>query len=266
MIEGYRVPNSLAATTMPVPYREAPPSPSTVGMLLDFGVAAVVAALVALFVTGELPISWSLVTGGKTTVRPADAAAHTASAPSKLESSTTALPQPSTAAAPTRPEGQSARMAVALASTASTTAPPADAASSPSPQPALGAATRSEETGKGQQTYAAVSPITPSGRAPLVSVELIIARELQTELKRVGCDPGNIDGDWNAASRRALEIFNKHAGTKLEVRVANLNALSVIRSRTSRVCPLACDRVSRVRGDRCVKHRVAGGPRIAFII
>jgi hypothetical protein len=132
--------------------------------------------------------------------------------------------------------------------------------------PVLGAAAHSDETGKGQQTYAAVSPTEPSGRASPLFVELIIARELQAELKRVGCDPGNIDGDWNAASRRALEIFNKRAGTKLDVRVANLHALSVIRSRTSRICPLACDRGFHVRGDRCVKHRVAGGPRIAFIV
>jgi hypothetical protein len=57
MIEGHCVPNSLAATTMPEPYRLAPPPRSMVGMLMDFGVAGVVAALVALFVTGELPIS-----------------------------------------------------------------------------------------------------------------------------------------------------------------------------------------------------------------
>jgi hypothetical protein len=66
MIEGYRVPNSLVATTMPEPYRLAPPSRSMVGILMDFGVAGVVAALVALFVTGALPISWSLATNGKT--------------------------------------------------------------------------------------------------------------------------------------------------------------------------------------------------------
>jgi hypothetical protein len=234
MIEGYRVPNSLAATTMPEPYRLAPPSRSVVGMLPDFGVAAVVAALVALFVTGVVPISWSLATSGKTTERPADATAHTVSAPSKFEPSPPALAQSGAATARARPEGQSARMVVALASTASTTAPSADAALSPSPQPVLGAATNSEETGKRQQTYAAVPPTEPSGRASPLSVELIIARELQAELKRVGCDPGNTDGDWNAASRRALEIFNKHAGTKLEFRVANLNALSVIRDRGRR--------------------------------
>ena len=266
MIEGYRVPNSLAATTMPEPYRPAPPSRSMVDLLVDFGVAAVVAALVSLFVTGELPISWSLATSGKTTERPVDATAHAASIPSKLEPSPAAPPQSSTAAARMRPESQSAGIVAALTSAASTTAPLADAASSPSLQPVLGAPTNSDETGKGPQTYAGVSPTEPSRRASPLFVELVIARELQAELKRVGCDPGNIDGDWNAASRRALEIFNKRAGTKLDVRVANLNALSVIRSRTSRICPLACDRGFHVRGDRCVKHRVVGGPRIAFIV
>jgi hypothetical protein len=254
MIEGHRVSNSLAATTMPEPYRLAPPPRSMVGMLVDFGVAGIVAALVALFVAGELPISWSLAASGRTTERPADATAHAVSRPRRLEPSPPALPPSSTAAARTRPEGQSAGIVVALASVASTTALPADAASSLSRQPVLGAATSSDETSKGQQTYAAVSPTEPSARASSLFAELIIARELQAELKRVGCDPGNIDGDWNAASRRALEIFNKHAGTKLDVRVANLNALSVIGSRTSRICPLTCDRGSRVRGDRCVKH------------
>jgi hypothetical protein len=222
-------------------------------MLLDFGVAAVVAAVVALFVTGKLPISWSLATSGKTTERPADATAHTVSAPSKFAPSSLALVQSSAATARAQPEGQSARMVVALASTASTTAPPADAASSPSPQPVLGPATNSEEAGKGQQTYAAVSATEPSGRASPVSVELTIARELQGELKRVGCDPGNIDDDWNAASRRALENFNEHAGTNLDVEVANFSALSVVRSRMSRICPVACDRGPGVRGNRCLE-------------
>jgi hypothetical protein len=102
--------------------------------------------------------------------------------------------------------------------------------------------------------------------ALVAAFELVVAHELQPELKRVGCDGGNIDGDWNAASRRALEIFNKRAVTKLDIRVANFNALSLIRSRTLGICPLSCGRGSRVRGDRCANHQVAGGPRNAFII
>ena len=45
--------------------------------------------------------------------------------------------------------------------------------------------------------------------------------------------------------------FNKHAGTKLEVDVANFNALAVIGSGMSRICALVCNRGSRVQGNRC---------------
>ena len=40
-----------------------------------------------------------------------------------------------------------------------------------------------------------------------------LAELLQYELKRVGCYPGTIDGDWGPGSRAALEAFNQHART-----------------------------------------------------
>ena len=79
-----------------------------------------------------------------------------------------------------------------------------------------------------------------------------IASLLQVDLKRVGCDPGTTNGQWNERSRRALDNFNKHAGTRLDVKVASLNALEVVQSKTSRVCPLECDRSSRADGEHCV--------------
>jgi Caspase domain len=85
-----------------------------------------------------------------------------------------------------------------------------------------------------------------------------VARLLQVHLKRVGCDPGPADGEWNASSRRALEIFNKQAGTRLDVTLASLDALDAVRARTARVCPLVCARGYRVDGDRCVQ--ISCGP------
>src|SRR5258708_1209150 len=41
-----------------------------------------------------------------------------------------------------------------------------------------------------------------------------LARSVQNELKRVGCYSGAIDGDWNAASRRSLDQFNRYAPAK----------------------------------------------------
>jgi uncharacterized caspase-like protein len=79
-----------------------------------------------------------------------------------------------------------------------------------------------------------------------------IAVLLQAQLKRVGCDPGATSGVWGDDSRRALESFNKNAGTSFDTKVANLDALEGIRGKTARVCPLSCGPRYRTDGDRCI--------------
>ena len=80
-----------------------------------------------------------------------------------------------------------------------------------------------------------------------------IPRLLQSELRRVGCKTGEIDGEWNASSRRALSLFNDNAGTKFDAKLASIDALDAVRAKPGRVCPLDCDRGFRADGDRCVK-------------
>jgi uncharacterized caspase-like protein len=80
-----------------------------------------------------------------------------------------------------------------------------------------------------------------------------IARLLQAHLKRVGCDPGAADGDWNAASQKALDGFNKYAGAKFDIGVASLDALDAVRARPQRICPLICSKGQKPVGDRCVQ-------------
>jgi len=80
-----------------------------------------------------------------------------------------------------------------------------------------------------------------------------IARLLHAHLKRVGCNPGNVDGNWDDASKNALQSFNKNAQTKLNVQIASLNALDSVRGKTDRVCPLACKKGQRADGDRCIQ-------------
>jgi len=79
-----------------------------------------------------------------------------------------------------------------------------------------------------------------------------IARLLQAHLKRVGCDPGNTDGNWNDSSKKALDLFNKTAGTRFDVKLASLDALDGVRGQTARVCPLVCARGQKADGDHCV--------------
>ncbi|MVT68760.1 caspase family protein [Bradyrhizobium pachyrhizi] len=86
-----------------------------------------------------------------------------------------------------------------------------------------------------------------------------IAKSVQSELSRVGCFTGSIDGEWNAASRRSLTLFNRHAGTKFDVKLASLDALDAIKLKPARVCPLICEHGYKADGDQCRKVTCAEG-------
>jgi uncharacterized caspase-like protein len=88
-------------------------------------------------------------------------------------------------------------------------------------------------------------------------VELV--KSVQTELRRVGCLTATADGEWRTASQRSLTLFNKHAGTKLNVKLASLDALDAIKLKSTRVCPLICEHGFRPDGDNCSKIVCAEG-------
>lgn len=101
-------------------------------------------------------------------------------------------------------------------------------------------------------------PPEPSPAAPKMDPS-DIARLLQAHLKRVGCDPGSMDGKWDDGSRKALELFNKSADTHFDVKLASLDALDSVRGKTDRVCPLVCAKGQRAEGDRCVQIGCSSG-------
>jgi uncharacterized caspase-like protein len=78
-----------------------------------------------------------------------------------------------------------------------------------------------------------------------------LAKSVQAELRRVGCLTAAPDGEWNAASRRSLTLFNKHAGTRFDTKLASLDALDAIKLKPARVCPLVCDHGFKSDGDKC---------------
>lgn len=86
-----------------------------------------------------------------------------------------------------------------------------------------------------------------------------LAKSVQSELSRVGCFTGSVDGEWNAASRRSLTLFNRHAGTKFDVKLASLDVLDAIKLKPARVCPLICEQGYRADGDQCRKITCAEG-------
>jgi uncharacterized caspase-like protein len=86
-----------------------------------------------------------------------------------------------------------------------------------------------------------------------------VPRLLQTELRRVGCNTGSVDGNWNVASQKSLALFNKFAGMTLDVKLASLDALDAIKSKPSRICPLLCEHGFKAEGERCAKITCGAG-------
>ena len=86
-----------------------------------------------------------------------------------------------------------------------------------------------------------------------------IVKSVQTELRRVGCLTAAADGEWNTASQRSLALFNRHAGTKLNVKLASVDALDAIKLKPSRVCPLICEQGFKADGERCSRIVCAEG-------
>ena len=84
-----------------------------------------------------------------------------------------------------------------------------------------------------------------------------ITKSVKAELNRVGCFSGSVDSDWNADSRRSLDLFNKNAGTRLQL--ANLDTLDAIKLKPGRICPLTCDHGFKADGDHCSKIVCAEG-------
>jgi len=86
-----------------------------------------------------------------------------------------------------------------------------------------------------------------------------ITRLLQAHLKRVGCNAGTVDGNWDDSSKKAIELFNKNAQTSFDIKLASLDALDAVRGKSDRVCPLLCGKGQRVEGDRCVAISCGSG-------
>jgi chemotaxis protein histidine kinase CheA len=89
-----------------------------------------------------------------------------------------------------------------------------------------------------------------------------ISRLLQIELRRVGCNTGAVDGNWDAAAQKSLLLFNKIAQTKFDVKIASLDALDAVRSKTARICPRICDHGYEPKGESCVKISCKQGYRV----
>jgi outer membrane protein assembly factor BamD (BamD/ComL family) len=85
-----------------------------------------------------------------------------------------------------------------------------------------------------------------------------MARQLQMELKRVGCFDGAADGEFSNPTRTALRTFARFTMLSIPDDLS-LDALKAVRGIDKRICPLVCQSGERAEGDRCVHSSCPSG-------
>lgn len=86
-----------------------------------------------------------------------------------------------------------------------------------------------------------------------------IAKSMQIELRRIGCFSGSADGEFTGAFQQSIIRFNKYAGEKLDIKVASLDALEVVKMKSTRICPVSCEHGYRPDGDHCTRVSCGAG-------
>ena len=76
-------------------------------------------------------------------------------------------------------------------------------------------------------------PLVPRGRDA-------IARELQKELKRVGCYVGELNGAWTRSTRQAMKAFSDRANAKLPTDNPDNILLALVQGYPNKVCGVPC--------------------------
>lgn len=108
----------------------------------------------------------------------------------------------------------------------------------------------------------AVAPVTvispPSAAAPADSPKMqrALARQIQAELKRVGCYTGRLDGSWGEQSRGAMIAFIGRVNASLPTTEPDVILLSLVRNHTGQVCGMSCRPTEVASGGRCVPRTV----------
>lgn len=92
-------------------------------------------------------------------------------------------------------------------------------------------------------------PSDPEARADLV-------REIQTELKRVGCYDGEIDGSWGAGSKRAIGTFTERINATLPIEEPDYILLTLVQGHKTNACGEQCPTGQAMSEGRCVPRAV----------
>ncbi len=101
---------------------------------------------------------------------------------------------------------------------------------------------------------------TPTASMPAYDLTIL----LQSELTRVGCNPGRIDGQWGAKGRRALALFKRYASLTLPYKDISPEVVDAVKQQRSRICPkLTPPKVRKTKiskSKKAVKSKIISKP------
>ncbi len=109
-----------------------------------------------------------------------------------------------------------------------------------------------------QSAPSTLPPIAVETRTPpaatgdgSLDVQRRLAREIQAELKRVGCYTGRLDGSWGDRSRGAMASFMARVNASLPTTEPDVFLLSLIKGQAGNVCGPTCGEDEVLRAGRC---------------
>ena len=98
-----------------------------------------------------------------------------------------------------------------------------------------------------------VRPPIPQERFAIPKDRDALARELQKELRRVGCYDGDINGIWSQSTRRALMTFIERMNARLPIEKPDAVLYALVKGQHELVCGKACSHGEEQSADgRCV--------------
>jgi hypothetical protein len=118
---------------------------------------------------------------------------------------------------------------------------------------------------------AAVATVAPPAAAAKLEEDAAahktkLVRALQTELKRVGCGAGEIDGVWGGEAKNALAEFVRLTKVTIPIDTPSSDALKAVVGQRDRVCPEAPEmhqqrrqKTVNLRKAREARRRTTGG-------
>jgi uncharacterized caspase-like protein len=114
-----------------------------------------------------------------------------------------------------------------------------------------------------EQEVAALTPPADEVEEEAILDPVELARAIQGELDRLGCEPGAPDGVWGRRSEQAVERYNAHAGVRLASTTPSQEMLGALKTVPERVCPLVCGPQFVASDGQCVKKTCPAGERLS---